>query len=110
MATPPSSASAERLRAIHRFDGWHVPISLGWFSDGYDPPVINKTAFHWYAFAIPKRGPHVSDHYLICDYLQMRHWTLAFTAPRTTPTATTPPGVLTCGCTRETRPAIPLGR
>ena len=32
-------------RAIHRFSGWHVPINLGWFSGGYDQPVINGTAF-----------------------------------------------------------------
>ena len=68
-------------RAIHRFDGWHVPISLGWFSGGYDPPVIQKTAFYWYAFAIPKTGRYRADHYFICDYLQMREWVLAFTAP-----------------------------
>jgi hypothetical protein len=68
-------------RAIQRFSGWHVPISLGWFSGGYDPPVINRTAFHWYAFAIPKLGRYREDHYFICDYLQMREWVLAFTAP-----------------------------
>jgi hypothetical protein len=68
-------------RAIHRFNGWHVPISLGWFSGGYDRPVINKTAFYWYAFAIPKTGRYLAEHYFICDYLQMREWVLAFTAP-----------------------------
>ena len=68
-------------RAIHRFSGWHVPISLGWFSGGYDQPVIHKTAFHWYAFAIPERGMYRADHYFICDYLQMRDWVLSFTAP-----------------------------
>jgi hypothetical protein len=31
-------------RAIHRFSGWHVPINPGWFSGGYDQPVINGTA------------------------------------------------------------------
>jgi hypothetical protein len=68
-------------RAIHRFNGWLVPISLGWFSGGYDLPVINKTAFYWYAFAIPERGMYAADHYFICDYLQMREWVLAFAAP-----------------------------
>lgn len=68
-------------RAIHRFSGWHVPISLGWFSGGYDPPVIHKTAFYWYVFAIPERGMYRADHYFICDYLQMREWVLAFAAP-----------------------------
>src|SRR5712691_2676837 len=52
-------------RAIHRFDGWHVPISLGWFSGGYDQPVIHKTAFYWYAFAIPERGMYLADHYFV---------------------------------------------
>jgi hypothetical protein len=68
-------------RAIHRFSGWHVPISLGWFAGGYDQPVINGTAFYWYAFAIPERGMYQADHYFICDYLQMREWVLSFTAP-----------------------------
>jgi hypothetical protein len=68
-------------RAIHRFSGWHVPIDLGWFSGGYDQPVVNGTAFYWYAFAIPERGMYLADHYFICDYLQMRDWVLSFTAP-----------------------------
>jgi hypothetical protein len=33
-------------RAIHRYNGWLVPISLGWFSGGYDRPVIHKTPFY----------------------------------------------------------------
>jgi hypothetical protein len=68
-------------RVIHHFDGWYVPISLQWFSGGYDQPVIQKTAFYWYAFAIPKRRKYLADHYFICDYLQMREWVLAFAAP-----------------------------
>jgi hypothetical protein len=68
-------------RAIHRFNGWMVPISLGWFTGGYDPPVIHKTPFYWYAFAIPERGMYRADHYFICDYLQMREWVRAFAAP-----------------------------
>jgi hypothetical protein len=68
-------------RVIHHFDGWYVPISLRWFSGSYDQPVIQKTAFYWYAFAIPKRRRYLADHYFICDYLQMREWVLAFAAP-----------------------------
>ncbi|HCU93847.1 MAG TPA: hypothetical protein DHU96_14430, partial [Actinobacteria bacterium] len=34
-------------RAIHRYNGWLVPISLGWFSGSYDLPVIHKTPFYW---------------------------------------------------------------
>jgi hypothetical protein len=68
-------------RAIHRFSGWHVPINPGWFSGSYDQPVINGTAFYWYAFAIPERGMYRADHYFICDYLQMREWVRSFTAP-----------------------------
>ncbi len=41
--------AGKAARAIHRFSGWHVPISLGWFSGGYDQPVINGMAFYWYA-------------------------------------------------------------
>jgi hypothetical protein len=58
-----------------------VPVSLGWFTGGYDPPAIRKTAYYWYAFAILKMGRYRADHYFICDYLQMREWVLAFTAP-----------------------------
>ncbi len=68
-------------RAIHRYNGWFPPISLGWLSGGYDQPMINKTAFYWYVFAIPKLGRHHADHYYICDYLQMRDWVRAFKAP-----------------------------
>jgi hypothetical protein len=68
-------------RAIHRYNGWLVPISLGWFSGGYDLPVIHGTPFYWYAFAIPERGMYRADHYFICDYLQMRDWVLAFATP-----------------------------
>jgi len=73
--------NGKTARIIHRFNGWNVPISLGWFAGGYDQPVINKTAFYWYAFAIPNLGRYRADHYFICDYLQMRDWVLAFTAP-----------------------------
>jgi hypothetical protein len=59
-------------RAIHRYNGWLVPISLGWFSGGYDPPVIHSTPFYWYAFALPERGMYRADHYFICDYLASR--------------------------------------
>jgi hypothetical protein len=69
------------VRAIHRFNGWLVPISIGWFSGGYDLPIINGTPFYWYAFAIPERGMYPADHYFICDYLQMREWVLTFAAP-----------------------------
>jgi hypothetical protein len=68
-------------RAIHRYNGWLAPISLGWFTGSYDLPVIHKTPFYWYAFAIPERGMYQADHYFICDYLQMREWVLAFSAP-----------------------------
>jgi hypothetical protein len=71
----------QAARAIHRYNGWLVPISLGWFTGGYDLPVIHKTPFYWYAFAIPERGMYRDDHYFICDYLQMREWVLAFAAP-----------------------------
>jgi hypothetical protein len=69
-------------RAIHHFDGWYVPINTGWFTGGYDQPIIHRTPFYWYVFAIPARRRYRADHYLICDYLQMRDWVLAFAAPR----------------------------
>jgi hypothetical protein len=68
-------------RAIHHFNGWNVPINLGWFSGSYDQPEIHKTPFYWYAFAIPGRRKYLAEHYFICDYLQMREWVLAFAAP-----------------------------
>ena len=68
-------------RAIHHYDGWYVPINLGWFTRSLDPPVINGTGFHWYVFAVPKRNRYLVDHYFLCDYLQMRDWVLDLTAP-----------------------------
>ena len=68
-------------RAIHHYDGWYVPINLGWFNGGFEEPIINKFPFYWYVFAIPKRNRYLADHYFVCDYLQMRDWVLDFTAP-----------------------------
>ena len=31
-------------RAIHHYDGWYVPINLGWFNGGFEEPIINKEA------------------------------------------------------------------
>jgi hypothetical protein len=43
--------------------------------------MINRTPFYWYVFAVPARRRYRADHYVICDYLQMRDWVLAFAAP-----------------------------
>src|SRR5579862_125900 len=59
-------------RAIHHFDGWYVPINVRWFTGSYDQPMIHRTPFYWYVFAIPARRRYRADHYVICDYLQMR--------------------------------------
>lgn len=69
-------------RVIHHFDGWYVPINMSWFAGSYDQPMINRTPFYWYVFAIPARRRYRADHYIICDYLHMRDWVLAFAAPR----------------------------
>jgi hypothetical protein len=69
-------------RAIHHFDGWYVPINLDWFVGSYDQPVIKGTPFYWYVFAIPSGRRYQGAHYLLCDYLQVREWVLAFAAPR----------------------------
>ena len=68
-------------RAIHHYDGWYVPIELSWFEGAFEMPSINGEAFYWYVFAIPNRSRYRRDHYLICDYLQIREWVLDFTAP-----------------------------
>lgn len=68
-------------RAIHHFSGWNVKINLDWFAGSYEPPEINRTPFHWYVFAIPRKGPLRRDHYFVCDYLQLRDWVLDFAAP-----------------------------
>ncbi len=65
-------------RAIHHFDGWYVPINLNWFDGSFDEPEIQKGRFYWYVFAIPSFGRFISDHYLICDFLQVRDWVLEF--------------------------------
>ena len=68
-------------RAIHHFDGWHLPIDLGWFTGGMERPRIQRGEFHWYVFAIPTLGRLQRPHYLICDHLQVREWVIEFTAP-----------------------------
>jgi hypothetical protein len=68
-------------RAIHHFSGWNLPINLAWFSGSFDPPAISGGPFHWYVFALPRRGVGVGDHYFVCDFLQMRDWVLSFGAP-----------------------------
>jgi len=68
-------------RAIHHFDGWYVPINLSWFNGSFDPPEIHRRPFHWYVFAIPHRRDLTSEHYFVCDYMQIRDWVLDFSAP-----------------------------
>lgn len=68
-------------RAIHHYDGWYVPIELSWFSGGFGQPQVHGQPFYWYVFAIPKRSRYARDHYMVCDYLQMRDWVLDFAAP-----------------------------
>lgn len=68
-------------RVIHHFSGWHPPINLGWFHGGYDQPAINGLPFYWYVFAIPRFNRYAREHYLICDFIQMRQWVLDFAAP-----------------------------
>lgn len=76
------SVQGRVARAIHHYDGWYVPINLDWFEDGcFDPPEIHGEPFHWYVFAIPRRGPLSRAHYFICDYLQVRDWVRDFEAP-----------------------------
>jgi hypothetical protein len=53
----------------------------GWFTGSYDQPVIKGTPFYWYVFAIPAGRRYRAAHYLLCDYLQVREWVLAFAAP-----------------------------
>jgi len=68
-------------RSIHHYDGWYVPINLDWFEGKYEQPKIQKGEFYWYVFAIPSFGRYSREHYLICDYLQIRDWVLEFKAP-----------------------------
>ncbi len=68
-------------RPIHHYSGWNVPIDLGWFTDKFDEPRIHGQPFYWYAFAIPKRSRYLRDHYLLCDFLQVREWVRDFRAP-----------------------------
>ncbi len=66
---------------IHHFSGWHPKIDLGWFEGAFDEPQVHGFPFYWYVFAIPGRHGQRRDHYLICDYLQVREWVLDFVAP-----------------------------
>lgn len=68
-------------RVIAHFDGWFANINLEWFRGSFDMPRIQSSEFYWYVFAIPRRNRNRFDHYLICDYLQVRDWVLEFGAP-----------------------------
>lgn len=96
-------------RAIHRYNGWLVPISLGWFSGGYDLPVIHKTPFYWYAFAIPERvcTPQITTSSATTSRCANGSWP----SPRrsASPTATIHPGDATCGCIRGSGSATSAG-
>jgi hypothetical protein len=63
-------------RPVHYWDGWMVPVNVGWFDGGFDEPRISGDSFYWYVFAIPRGSRYSRDHYMICDYLQMRDWVL----------------------------------
>lgn len=67
-----SSAATTDSPPIFNADGWYAPISRTWFSGSYDQPTINNTSFYWYVFAIPARRRYRADHYVFCDYLQVR--------------------------------------
>ena len=70
-------------RAIHVFNGYHLPIRLEWFTGEMVLPRINRNEFYYYVFAIePRLSYSVSEpHYLITDYLTIRNWVLEFDAP-----------------------------
>lgn len=68
-------------RAIHRFNGWNVPINLNWFKGKDELPEINGGNFYWYAFAIPIYSGFTKRHYFICDYTLIREWVLTFKSP-----------------------------
>lgn len=68
-------------RAIHRFQGYHLPVRSEWF-DGQSPkPVINKGEFDYYALAIEPKVDDPNPHYLLVHYLKLREWVLEFEAP-----------------------------
>ena len=73
--------AGKSARVIHHFSGWHVPINLDWFGGSFDEPSIQRQRFYWYVFAVPRLNRNRHDHYLICDYLQVRDWVLEFGAP-----------------------------
>jgi 5-methylcytosine-specific restriction endonuclease McrA len=68
-------------RAIHRFNGWMVPVNLSWFTGGNALPIIKGEEFYWYAFAIPSYAGFKEKHYFICDFTQIKDWVLEFSAP-----------------------------
>jgi len=70
-------------RAIHIYNGYHLPIRLEWFTGDYVLPTVKRGEFYYYVFAIePKLSFDVPDpHYFIVDYLTVRKWVLEFNAP-----------------------------
>lgn len=69
-------------RAIHIFNGYHLPIRAEWFAGVDARPTINGGEFEWYVFAIEPRREVPQPHYFICHYSTVRAWVLDFKAPR----------------------------
>lgn len=69
-------------KVVNPRDGGYVQINLDWFRGSLEPPVVWGEPFHWYVFALQRKGnKRAKDHYFICDYRQMREWVLDFASP-----------------------------
>jgi hypothetical protein len=68
-------------RAIHQFNGYHLPIRQEWFNGDSPKPKINNGEFDYYALAIEPRRIDPQPHYLLVHYLTVRQWVLEFDAP-----------------------------
>lgn len=75
------SIFGEPARAIHIFNGYHLPIRLEWFEGGVQRPEINRGDFEWYVFAVEPRRENLEPHYVIVNYRRVRQWVLEFDAP-----------------------------
>jgi hypothetical protein len=65
-------------RVVQHFSNWHPYISPDWFDELWSFPRIQGGEFYWYVFYIPAYGPFGVEHYLVCDFKQMRDWVIEF--------------------------------
>lgn len=72
--------AGEPARIIHPRDGFYAKVNLDWFEGSTEMPKVRNGKFFWYVFALAEGRKGITS-YFICDYTQLRFWTLEFNEP-----------------------------